>query len=58
MYNLRYDPNTLKTLHEMNRETGIIIRTPVGNTENAGQRSGKARHNIWTHNVLCRNIHS
>ena len=34
MYNLGYDPNTLKKLHEMNKETDIIIRTPVGNTDN------------------------
>ena len=34
LYNLGYDPNTLKILHEMNKETNIIIRTPVGNTEN------------------------
>ena len=40
MYNLGYDPNTLKILHEMNKETNIIVRTPVGNTENV-QRSGK-----------------
>ena len=34
MYNLDYDPNTLKVLYEMNKETVIIIRTPVGNTDN------------------------
>ena len=34
MYNLGYDSNTLKFLNEMNKETDIIIRTPVGNTEN------------------------
>ena len=34
MHNLRYDPNTLEILHEMNKETDIIIRTPVGNTKN------------------------
>ena len=31
MYNLGYDPSTLKILYEMNKETDIIIRTPVGN---------------------------
>ena len=31
MYNLGYDPKTLKILYEMNKETDIIIRTPVGN---------------------------
>ena len=31
VYNLGYDPNTLKILYEMNKETNIIIRTPVGN---------------------------
>ena len=34
MYNLDYDPNTLKFLYEINKETNIIIRTPVGNREN------------------------
>ena len=34
MYKLGYDPNTLKILYEMNKETDIIIRTPVGNTDN------------------------
>ena len=34
MNNLGYDPNTLKILYEMSKETDIIIRTPVGNTEN------------------------
>ena len=34
MYNLGYHPNTLKILHEMNKEADIIIRTPVGNTDN------------------------
>ena len=34
MYNLGYDPNTLKILDEMNKETDTIIRTPVGNIEN------------------------
>ena len=60
MYNLGYDPNTLNILYEMNEETDIIIRTPVGNTDNIilSQRSGKTRHNIWIHHVLCRNIHS
>ena len=32
MYNLGYDPNTLKILYEMNKETDIIIRTI--NTDN------------------------
>ena len=34
MYNLGYDPNTLKILYEMNKETDVIIKTPVGNTDN------------------------
>ena len=33
-YNLGYDPNTPKILYEMNKETDIIIRTSVGNTDN------------------------
>ena len=31
MYNLGYDPNTIKNLYEMNKETDVIIKTPVGN---------------------------
>ena len=31
---IKYDPNTLKILYEMNKETDIMIRTPVGNTDN------------------------
>ena len=34
MYNLGYDPNTLKILYEMNKETDVIIKTTVGNTDN------------------------
>ena len=34
MYNLSYDPNTRKILYEINKETGLIIRTLVGNTDN------------------------
>ena len=34
MYSLDYDQNTLKILHEMNKETDTIIRTPVGKIEN------------------------
>ena len=38
----------------MNKETDIIIRTPVGNTYNIqSQRGGKIRHNICIHHVLC-----
>ena len=34
MYNLGYDPNTLKISYEMNKETDVIIKIPVGNTDN------------------------
>ena len=34
MYNLGCDPNTIKIVYEMNKETDIIIWTPVGNTDN------------------------
>ena len=34
MYNLDNDPNTQKILYEMNKETDVIIRTQVGNTDN------------------------
>ena len=33
MCNLGYDPNTLKSLYEMNKEIYVIIRTPVGNID-------------------------
>ena len=32
--NLGYDPNTLKILYEMRKETDVIIKTPIGNTDN------------------------
>ena len=34
MHNLGYDPNTLKILYGLNKETDIIIKTPVGSTDN------------------------
>ena len=34
MYNLGHDPSILKHLYEMNKETDIIIRTPVRNAQN------------------------
>ena len=34
MYNLGYHRNTLKILYEMNKETDITIRIPIGNTDN------------------------
>ena len=40
MYNLGYNPNTLKILYEMNKETDIIIRTPVGNTNKEVVKQG------------------
>ena len=33
MYNLGCDQNTLKILYDMNKETYIIIKTPIGYTE-------------------------
>ena len=33
MFNLGYDPNTLTSLYEMNKEIYVIIRTPVGNID-------------------------
>ena len=41
MCNLSYGPNILKILHEMNRETDIIIITPVENRKYTGERSGR-----------------
>ena len=58
MYKLGYDPNTLKILYEMNKEGDIIIRTPVGNPDNIQIKEVVKQDNIWTHNVLCRDIHS
>ena len=34
MYNLGYDPNALKILYGLNKEIDIIIKTPVGSTDN------------------------
>ena len=34
MYNLGYDPSKIRILYEMSKETDVIIRTPVGNTDN------------------------
>ena len=58
VYNSGYDSNTLKILSKMNKETDIIIRTPVGNRKYTGQRNGRTGHDIWTHYLLCRDIHS
>ena len=33
MFNLGYDPNKLKILYEINKETNIIIGTAVQNTD-------------------------
>ena len=62
MYNLGYGPNTLNFfLHEILHETNNIYNNYNTSREHRRyivQRSGKTRHNIWTHHVLCRNIHS
>ena len=52
MYNLGYDPDTLKILYEMNKETDIIIRTPVGNTDNM-QVKEVAKQGIIFGPIMC-----
>ena len=53
MYNLGYDPNTLKKLYEMNKETGIIIRTPVGNTDNIQVKEAVKQGTIFGPIMCC-----
>ena len=54
MYNLGYDPNTLKILYEMIKETNIIIRTPVGNTDNIQVKEVVKQGTIFGP-IMCRN---
>ena len=58
MYKLGYDPNTLKILYEMNKETDIIIRAPVGNTNNIQIKEVVKQGTIFGHIMLCRDIQS
>ena len=56
MCNLSYGPNILKILHEINRDHNY--NTSRKHRKYTGERNGKTSHDIWTHHVLCRNIHS
>ena len=53
MYKLGYDPNTLKILYEMNKETDIIIRTPVGNTDNVQVKEVVKQGTIFGPIICC-----
>ena len=53
MYNLGYDPSTLKILYEMNKETDIIIRTPVGNMDNIQVREVVKQGTIFGSIMCC-----
>ena len=53
MYNLGYDPNTLKILCKMNKETDIIIRTPVGKTDNIQVKEVVKQGTILTLIMCC-----
>ena len=53
MYNLGYDPNTLKIFYEMNKETDIIIRTSVGNTENIQVKEVVKQDAIFGPSMCC-----
>ena len=52
MYNLGYDPSTLKILYEMNKETDLIIRTPAGNTNDI-QIKEKAKQGTILGPIMC-----
>ena len=53
MCNLRYDPNTLKIMYEMNKETDIIIRTPVQNTDNTQVKEVVKQGTIFGPIICC-----
>ena len=53
MCNLRYDPNTLKIMYEMNKETDIIIRTPVRNTDNTQVKEVVKQGTIFGPIICC-----
>ena len=53
MYNLGYHPNTLKILYEMNKETDIIIKTPVGNTNNIQVKEAVKQGTIFGPIMCC-----
>ena len=56
MYNLGYDPNTLKVLHEINKETDIIIRTPIGSTDNMQVKEVTKQGTIFGPIMCCTEI--
>ena len=53
MYNLGYDPNTLKILYEINKETDVIIKTPTGNTDNIQVKKGVKQGAIFGLIMCC-----
>ena len=53
MYNLGYDPSTLKILYEINKETDIVIRTPVGNMDNIQVKEVVKQGTIFGSIICC-----
>ena len=51
-YNLGYNQNTLKNLYEMNKDLDIIIRTPIGNTDNI-QVKEVVKHDTIFGLIMC-----
>ena len=56
IYNLGYDPNTLKILYEMSKETDVIIKTPVGNTDNIHVKEVVKQGTIFGPIMCCAEI--
>ena len=53
MYKFGYDPKILKILYEMNKETGLIVRTPIGNTEHIQVKEVVTRDTIFGTIMCC-----
>ena len=53
MYKFGYDPKILKILYEMNKETGLIVRTPIGNTEHIQVKEVVTRDTIFGTITCC-----
>ena len=54
MYNLGYDPNALKILYGLNKETDIIIETPVGSTDNIQVKEVLKQGTIFRPIMCCK----
>ena len=53
MYKFGYDPKILKILYEMSKETGLIVRTPIGNTEHIQVKEVVTRDTIFGTIMCC-----